>query len=126
VIVEGVQDHLRQAIANLVFNALTHTPAGTPLEVSARATGNRAELVIRDHGQGLSSDALQHAFDRFWRADPSRVGPKAGLGLSIVAAIAESHGGTATARNHPDGGAVFTLDLPLTTAVSGSARPTET
>jgi two-component system OmpR family sensor kinase len=125
VIVEGVQDHLRQAIANLVSNSLTHTPPGTPIEVSARAIGSRAELVVRDHGEGLSTEALQHAFDRFWRADSSRVGPKAGLGLSIVAAIAESHGGTATVGNHPDGGAVFTLDLPLAAAVSISARPAE-
>ncbi len=125
VIVEGAQDHLRQAVANLVANALTHTPAGTPIEVSARAAGRRAELMVRDHGPGLSPEALQHAFDRFWRADSSRVGPKAGLGLSIVAAIADEHDGTATARNHPDGGAIFTLDLPLAVAVSGSARPTE-
>lgn len=125
VLVEGVQDHLRQAIGNLVSNALSHTPPGTAIEVSARASGCRAELVVRDHGEGLSAEALQHAFDRFWRADSSRVGPKAGLGLSIVAAIAETHGGTATARNHPDGGAVFTLDLPLAAAVSVSARPAE-
>ena len=126
VIVEGAQDHLRQAVANLVANALTHTPAGTPIEVSARAVGRRAQLMVRDRGPGLSPEALQHAFDRFWRADSSRVGPKAGLGLSIVAAIAEEHDGTATARNHPDGGAVLTLDLPLAVPVSGSARPTET
>ncbi|MEY2580572.1 MAG: two-component system, OmpR family, sensor kinase [Ilumatobacteraceae bacterium] len=125
VIVDGVQDHLRQAIANLVSNALTHTPPGTPIDVSARATGDRAELTVADRGEGLSPEALQHAFDRFWRADSSRVGPKAGLGLSIVSAIAESHGGTATVRNQPDGGSVFTLDLPLATAMSGSARPTE-
>jgi two-component system OmpR family sensor kinase len=113
VMVDGVQDHMRQAIGNLVSNAVTHTPAGTPIEVSARAIDNRARVTIRDHGPGLSGEALQHAFDRFWRADPSRVGPKAGLGLSIVAAIAESHGGRATASNHPDGGATFTIDLPL-------------
>ena len=112
VMVDGVQDHLRQAIANLVANALTHTPPGTAIEVSARSTGGHAQVTVRDHGPGLSDDALQHAFDRFWRADPSRVGPKAGLGLSIVAAIAESHHGTATAANHPDGGAIFTVDLP--------------
>ena len=119
VIVDGVQDHVRQAIANLVSNALTHTPSGTPIEVSARAAAGRGQVTVRDHGPGLSDDALQHAFDRFWRADPSRVGPKAGLGLSIVAAIAESHHGTATAVNHPDGGAMFTIELPL--AVSGLA-----
>ena len=113
--VDGVQDHLRQAIANLVSNAVTHTPDSTAIEVATRVADNRAMLTVRDHGAGLSGEALQHAFDRFWRADPSRVGPKAGLGLSIVAAIAASHGGTATVANHPDGGAIFTLDLPVAT-----------
>ena len=113
VVVDGVQDHLRQAIANLVSNALTHTPAGTSIEVSAAVKNGHGLVTVRDHGPGLTAEALQHAFDRFWRADPSRVGPKAGLGLSIVSAIAESHSGTATAANHPDGGAIFTIDLPL-------------
>lgn len=111
--VAGVVDHLRQAVANLVSNALTHTPAGTPIEVSAIAIAHRGLVVVRDHGTGLGDEALLHAFDRFWQADPSRAGPKSGLGLSIVQAIAESHGGTASVRNHPDGGAEFTIDLPL-------------
>jgi two-component system, OmpR family, sensor kinase len=115
VIVAGVPDHLRQAIANLVSNALTHTPAGTPIEVSAIAIARRALVIVRDHGAGLGDEALVHAFDRFWQADPSRVGPKSGLGLSIVQAIAESHGGTAGVTNNPGGGAEFTIDLPLST-----------
>jgi len=113
VIVAGVPDHLRQAIANLVSNALTHTPPGTPVEVSAVAIAHRALVIVRDHGPGLSDEAMQHAFDRFWQADPSRIGPKSGLGLSIVQAIAETHGGTASATNSPGGGAEFTIDLPL-------------
>ena len=52
-------------------------------------------------------------FDRFWQADRARVGDGAGLGLSIVAGIADEHGGTATAANHPDGGAVFTVEIPV-------------
>jgi two-component system, OmpR family, sensor kinase len=113
VIVAGVPDHLRQAIANLVSNALAHTPADTPIEVSAVAIAHRALVIVRDHGPGLSDDALLHAFDRFWQADPSRIGPKSGLGLSIVQAIAESHGGEASVTNSRDGGAEFTIDLPL-------------
>ena len=77
---------------------------------SSDGAGSSAPMSRRRTGE-----ALQHAFDRFWRADPSRVGPKAGLGLSIVAAIAASHGGTATVANHPDGGAIFTVDLPVAT-----------
>lgn len=121
VTVAGVPDQLRQAIANLVSNALTHTPARTPVEVSAVSVAGRAIVTVRDHGPGLSGDALLHSFDRFWQADPSRIGPKSGLGLSIVQAIAESHQGTAAVRNHPDGGAEFTVDLPLARA----ARPPE-
>lgn len=122
VIVQGVQDHVRQAIANLMSNALAHTPSGSSVEVAVRAIDGQAQVSVRDHGPGLSDDALQRAFDRFWRADPSRVGPKAGLGLSIVAAIAASHQGRATAANHPEGGAIFTIELPLAPA---SPRATE-
>jgi two-component system, OmpR family, sensor kinase len=127
VTVAGVPDQLRQAIANLVSNALTHTPAGTPIEVSARSDAGRAVVTVRDHGAGLSDEALLHSFDRFWQADPSRIGPKSGLGLSIVQAIAESHHGTASVRNRPDGGAEFTIDLPLGPIAQSSvlARTTE-
>jgi two-component system, OmpR family, sensor kinase len=127
VTVAGVPDQLRQAIANLVSNALTHTPPGTPIEVSALSVADRAVVTVRDHGRGLSGDALLHSFDRFWQADPSRIGPKSGLGLSIVQAIAQSHQGTASVRNHPEGGAEFTIDLPLapTDRPSELARTTE-
>jgi two-component system OmpR family sensor kinase len=115
VVILGDRDHLRQAIANLVANALRHTPAGTPLEVSARVAGGGAAVAVRDHGGGLDEEALAHAFDRFWQADSARVGAGAGLGLAIVAGIAAEHGGTATAANAAGGGALFTLRLPLQT-----------
>ena len=113
VVVQGDRDHLRQAIANLVTNALKHTPAGSPLEVSATVDGDRAVLVVRDHGGGLDAEALAHVFDRFWQADKARVGAGAGLGLSIVEAIAHEHGGSVAADNAPGGGARFTIRLPL-------------
>jgi two-component system OmpR family sensor kinase len=113
VVVLGDQDHLRQAIANLVGNALRHTPDGTPVNVSARIVDGAASVSVRDHGPGLDPDALAHAFDRFWQADGARVGHGAGLGLSIVAAIAHEHAGAATVENMADGGACFTLTLPL-------------
>jgi two-component system, OmpR family, sensor kinase len=112
-VVLGDQNHLRQAIANLVTNALRHTPAGTPIEVSAHVAGDRAVVAVRDHGPGLDEEALAHVFDRFWQADRARVGKGAGLGLAIVAGIAAEHGGGATVANAPGGGAVFTLRLPL-------------
>jgi two-component system OmpR family sensor kinase len=121
VVVQGDNDHLRQAVGNLVSNALRHTPEGTPVEVAARAADGNALVIVRDHGPGLTDDALTHAFDRFWQADSSRADEGAGLGLSIVAAIASEHGGHAWAANAVDGGAVFTLRLPLTTNGSDSS-----
>ncbi|MGH8972596.1 MAG: sensor histidine kinase [Acidimicrobiia bacterium] len=112
VVVQGDRDHLRQAIANLVTNALRHTPAGTPIAVGARLADGNATITVADRGPGLDEDALDHVFDRFWRGDQARVGPGTGLGLSIVAGIAAEHGGTATAANAAAGGAVFTLRLP--------------
>ena len=119
VIVLGDSDHLRQAIGNLVTNAIRHTPAGSPVEVSADGDGSAATVRVRDHGPGLDEEARQHAFDRFWRADRARSGVGSGLGLAIVAAIAQEHGGEADAANADGGGAVFTLFLPTGVA----ARP---
>jgi two-component system OmpR family sensor kinase len=113
VVIAGDQGHLRQAIANLVTNAVHHTPNGTPIEVRAALIDGHAEVAVRDHGQGLDPAAQAHVFDRFWQADRARVGTGVGLGLAIVASIASEHGGIATAANAPDGGAVFTLQLPL-------------
>jgi two-component system OmpR family sensor kinase len=113
VMVEGDEGHLRQAIANLVTNALRHTAGGTAIEVAAGVDGGRAVVSVRDHGEGLGEEALAHGFDRFWQADRARAGQGAGLGLAIVAAIAAEHGGTASAGNADGGGALFTLALPL-------------
>jgi two-component system OmpR family sensor kinase len=119
VVVLGDEDHLRQAIANLVTNALTHTPAGTPLEVRARRVDHAwAAVTVRDHGRGLDPAAEAHVFDRFWQADTARSGTGAGLGLAIVAGIAAEHGGAADARNAPGGGAEFTLRLPIAPAAA--------
>jgi two-component system OmpR family sensor kinase len=112
VVVDGDEAHLRQAVANLVTNALAHTPPGSPLEVGAHLVDGTANISVRDHGAGLDDDALAHAFDRFWQADRARTGVGAGLGLAIVAAIAAEHGGTATASNADHDGAQFTLTLP--------------
>jgi two-component system, OmpR family, sensor kinase len=113
VVVQGDQGHLRQAIANLVTNAVRHTPSGSPIDVTARLEGATARISVRDHGRGLDDDALAHVFDRFWQADHARVGTGAGLGLAIVASIAAEHGGTASVANAPGGGADFTIRLPL-------------
>ena len=113
VVVSAEVDHIRQALANLVINAVRHTPAGSPIEIAVVAGDGKATVSVRDHGPGLTDEALAHAFDRFWQADEARTGTGAGLGLSIVAAIAEEHGGSVTAANLASGGASFTLALPL-------------
>jgi len=120
VVIEGDRDHLRQAIANLVTNAVRHTPPGTPIEVSAGLVDGAARVAVRDHGAGLDDDALAHVFDRFWQADSARAGAGAGLGLAIVAGIAAEHGGGVTAGNAPGGGAVFTLELPTSSTATTS------
>ena len=111
--VRGDRDHLRQAIANLVTNALRHTEDGTAIEVGAHIVGGEAELTVRDYGAGLDPDTIDHAFDRFWQADRARVGSGTGLGLSIVAGIAEEHHGSVAASNVEGGGACFRIRLPL-------------
>jgi two-component system OmpR family sensor kinase len=113
VVVAGDAPNLRQAVGNLVANAVRHTPPGSPISVAARLEDGEAKVVVRDHGPGLDEETLAHAFDRFWQADRARVGAGSGLGLSIVQGVAAEHGGRVTAANADDGGAVFTITLPL-------------
>ena len=121
VIVAGDAAHLRQAIANLVTNALRHTPAGSPIEVRVRRDAASASVAVEDRGPGLDPDAIDHVFDRFWQADAARSTSGAGLGLAIVAGIAAEHGGRAEAANRDGGGAAFTLTLPIGDPVAASA-----
>jgi two-component system, OmpR family, sensor kinase len=116
VIVRGDADRLRQVLANLVGNALVHTPPDAAVEVAVSSNGTEARLEVRDHGPGLPDADPEALFERFWRAEGGRErGPGgAGLGLAIVAAIAEAHGGRVTAANAPGGGASFVVALPAT------------
>jgi two-component system sensor histidine kinase MtrB len=102
-------------MANLIGNALKH--GGSPVRVSLRAEGGPdGDVVIEvsDHGPGIPEDVLPHVFDRFYKADASRARSEgSGLGLSIAMENAHIHGGDITAANGPDGGAVFTLRLPI-------------
>ena len=113
-VVEGDPEQLRRLIVNLLRNAVVHTPDGTPVEVSARTAAGEVTITVRDHGGGLDPGSEAKVFDRFWRASDSRArdGGGAGIGLAIVAAIAEGHGGRASAANAGDGGAQFMVVLP--------------
>ena len=103
------EPRLEQALGNLVDNALRHG-AGR-VELSAQVGDDVIELHVRDAGPGFPEPFLPTAFDRFTRADSARGRGGAGLGLSIVAAIAEAHGGRAVAHNRPEGGADVWLEL---------------
>jgi two-component system sensor histidine kinase MprB len=103
-------DRVERAVTNLVDNAVKYGGAGGRVEVAV-ADG---AVTVRDHGPGIAEPDLPHVFDRFYRAVEARGAPGSGLGLSIVAQVAAAHGGTATAENAPDGGAVLRLALPTT------------
>lgn len=110
----GDAHRLEQAVQNVASNAIRHTPDGGRVELRAARAGDRVRIVVRDTGPGIPPEHLPHIFDRFYKADASRTGTASGsgLGLSIVRAIIERHGGAVTASNAPDGGAMFEMVLP--------------
>ena len=113
-LVLGDSHQLRQVLANLLRNALEHTPDGSPIEVSVARDNGDVRLEVRDHGPGLPTSEADALFERFWRTEGGRERGKggAGLGLAIVAGIVEAHGGRVHAANAVDGGARFTVRLP--------------
>jgi len=114
VVVSGDADRLRQVCANLLANALVHTPPGTSVEVRLHRDGPAAVLEVADHGPGLPPELVGHVFERFVRADPARTRATggSGLGLAIVAAVVEAHGGRAEVDSEPGEGATFRVVLP--------------
>jgi signal transduction histidine kinase len=112
-VVEGDADRLEQALQNLAANALRHTPAGGVIRLAAEPLGDgRIRLAVSDTGAGITPEHLPFVFDRFFKADAARAGGGSGLGLSIVRAIAEQHGGTVNARSTPGVETVFEIILP--------------
>jgi len=109
---------MEQALCNLLVNAAEHSPAATPIEMSAQLDGGTLLLRIRDHGAGLTAGEEKKVFEKFYRGIGSRPGGT-GLGLSIVQGIARAHHGEIDAENNPAGGATFTIRLPVET----TARP---
>ena len=108
----GDADRLEQALQNLAANALRHTPDGGRIELMALRDGEAVRITVRDSGPGIPAEHLPLIFERFYKADAARrAAGGSGLGLSIVKAIVEQHGGAIAARN--DGGAVFEVVLPL-------------
>jgi two-component system OmpR family sensor kinase len=118
-LVLGDEVRLRQVIGNLMNNALTHTPEGTPVAVRLLAGPRQpvpsVVLEVADQGPGLRPDQAEHVFERFYRADQARTRTAGGtgLGLAIVAALVAAHDGTVALRTAPGQGATFRITLPL-------------
>jgi signal transduction histidine kinase len=113
-IVTGDPMRLEQALQNLTANALRHTPKGGRVALNAALEDGAIVVTVSDTGSGIAPEHLSHVFDRFYKVDPSRAGQAAGsgLGLSIVKAIVERHGGRITAVSQAGGGTTFTLKFP--------------
>ena len=124
-VVLGDDQRLRQVLANLVNNAIAHTPAGSPVEVRVGASSldgrPGAAVEVVDHGPGLTPEQAERVFERFYRADPARshADGGTGLGLSIVAALVAVHGGTLQVDSVPGRGARFRVVLPLAPDAAG-------
>ncbi len=123
-LVIGDDARLRQVIGNLMSNALTHTPDGSPIEVSIGSgtldprvpgSGPAVTLDVTDHGPGMTPEQAHRVFERFYRADQARTRTSggSGLGLAIVRALVTAHGGDAAVRTAPGQGATFRIALPL-------------
>jgi two-component system sensor histidine kinase BaeS len=106
---------IQQILHNLISNALRYSPVGGRIILALDTHPDQVSLSVRDNGSGIPEDALPRVFNRFYRADKSRTRAEGGtgLGLSIARKLAQAHGGDLTVTNHPEGGAVFTLSLPV-------------
>ena len=102
---------LEQVAANLLDNAIKYTPAGGRVEISAAREGNRAVLRVRDTGIGIPAAELPRIWERLFRGDQSRTERGLGLGLSLVKAVVEAHGGTVTVESTPGHGSTFSVNL---------------
>jgi signal transduction histidine kinase len=120
--VEGSKEILRSAVENVIRNAVNYTAEGTEVELSLEHPGDSVEehavIRVRDHGKGVSPEALEEMFRPFYRSDDARERPTGGvgLGLAITERAIRLHGGRVNAENSPSGGLIVELHLPLNTA----------
>jgi two-component system OmpR family sensor kinase len=115
--VSGTRDDLHRLVGNLIENAIRHTPEGTSIAVSVHAQDGEVELVVEDDGPGIPPDLAAHVFERFVRGGADRTSStSSGLGLAIVAAVAQSHGGNVRLESGENGGARFVVRLPADSA----------
>ena len=103
---------MQEALKNLLSNAALHTPPGTLVQISARVRDGALLLTVADRGRGIPPESLPRLFDKFYRAPGACTGGT-GLGLSVAKGFVEAQGGRLMAENRPDGGALFTISLPV-------------
>ena len=112
-IVTADRTRLEQVAANLIDNAVKYTPPGGRVDVTVERDGERALVRVRDTGPGIPADELPRIWDRLFRGDTSRTERGLGLGLSLVKAIVEAHGGTVAVASEPGRGSIFTVAMPF-------------
>jgi len=116
-------EKIERVLFNLVTNALRHTPSDGSVAVHARQLGDEVLVQVADSGEGLSPEAVERMFERFWRADRARTSSGTGLGLAIARGIVEAHGGRIWAENRLQGGAQVSFTLPAGTAPDRDREP---
>lgn len=114
----------QRVLDNLFSNAVKFSPAPTPIDVQLLRTPTNVSVTVRDHGPGVAPKDLGHVFDRFYRSDEARPLHGSGLGLSIAHDVVTRHGGAVTVANHPDGGAMFIVSIPLVSVKAEGPRAT--
>jgi signal transduction histidine kinase len=107
-------DQVQRVLHNLLTNAIRHTPPDGAIAIIVSPHEHDVTVAVEDTGEGVSTDAAERMFDRFWRADSSRTSTGSGLGLAIARALVEAHGGRIWVENRPSGGARIAFTLPTT------------
>jgi two-component system, OmpR family, sensor kinase len=121
--VSGAPDDLHRLVLNLLENALLHTPPGTPVVASVRRIDGAVRLEVADRGPGVPPELRERIFERFARPVGQAGRPKgsSGLGLAIVRAVSEAHGGSVEVLDAEGGGALFRVTIPAATAIRSGA-----
>jgi signal transduction histidine kinase len=112
--VQADRHRLRQVVANLLDNAIKYTPPGGHIDCIAYHAETQAVLIVEDTGMGIAVEEIPKIWERLYRGDRSRTHRGLGLGLSVVKAVVQAHGGTVEVSSTPGAGSRFTLILPVT------------
>jgi two-component system, OmpR family, sensor histidine kinase KdpD len=105
---------MEQALTNLIYNAVVHTPAGTTIGIDVHVKNNQCFFIVTDSGPGIPQSDIKKVFDKFYRAEGTTTGGT-GLGLPIAKGFIEAHRGSLSVRNRTSGGAEFTIEIPIKT-----------